>query len=599
MTANGWFQIFLFFALVLLVTKPLGAFMARVFEREKTFLDPVLRPIERLLYWFTRVDENHEMRWTEYAISMLLFSVVSMLVLYFIQRLQFYLPLNPQKLAGVNPPHLAFNTAASFTTNTNWQAYSGESTMSYFTQMAGLAYHNFMSAAVGIALAIALIRGVVRRQVETIGNFWVDLVRCCLWVFLPYCIVGALNLVSQGVVQNFKPYDTVKLLEPQQVQKVDSSGKPVVAPDGKPLMETVTTQTIAQGPVASQEIIKEFGTNGGGFFNSNSAHPFENPTPFSNLFEMFSIFALGAGLTYTLGRMTGSTRHGWAVFAAMSILFFAGVTTAYWAESRGNPLLKGVDQRASALQSGGNMEGKEVRYGIANSTLWATVTTDTSCGAVNSMHDSYTPLGGLVPLANIMLSEVVFGGVGSGLYGMIIYVILAVFIAGLMVGRTPEYLGKKIEAYDVKMAMLVTLVFPLAILSLTAVSVVKDFGVSSITNPGPHGLSEILYAFTEGAGNNGSAFAGLNANTLWYNTAIGMDTLIGRFLMIIPMLAIAGNLAKKKYVPPSLGTFPVTTPLFTVLLIGVILIVGALTFFPALSLGPVLEHLQMMAGKTF
>src|SRR5581483_7229017 len=361
MTANGWLQIFLFFALILLVTKPLGTFMARVFDRQKTFLDPVLRPIERLLYGITRVDENHEMRWTEYAISMLLFSVVSMLVLYFIQRLEFYLPLNPQKLAGVNPPHLAFNTAASFTTNTNWQAYGGETTMSYFTQMAGLAYHNFMSAAVGIVLAIALIRGVVRRQVDTIGNFWVDLVRCCLWVFVPYCIVGALVLVSQGVVQNFKPYDTVKLLEPQHLQKVDSSGRPIVTPDGKPLMDTVTTQTIAQGPVASQEIIKEFGTNGGGFFNSNSAHPFENPTPFSNLFEMFSMFALGAGLTYTLGRMTGSPRHGWAVFAAMSILFFAGVTTAYWAESRGNPLLKGVDQRASALQSGGNMEGKEVR----------------------------------------------------------------------------------------------------------------------------------------------------------------------------------------------------------------------------------------------
>jgi K+-transporting ATPase ATPase A chain len=599
MTANGWFQILLFFALIFLVTRPLGIFMARVFNREKTFLDPVLRPVERLLYRVTAVDENHEMRWTEYAISMLLFSVVSMLVLYFIQRVQYYLPFNPQKLTGVNPPHLAFNTAASFTTNTNWQAYSGETTMSYFTQMVGLAYHNFMSAAVGIALAIALIRGVARRQMQTIGNFWVDLVRCCLWVFLPYCIVGSLVLVSQGVVQNFKPYDTVKLLEPQQIQKVDANGKPVVGPDGKPVMDTVSTQTIAQGPVASEEIIKEFGTNGGGFFNANSAHPFENPTPFSNLFEMFSIFALGAGLTYTLGRMTGSQRHGWAVWAAMAVLFLAGVTSAYWAESRGNPLLKGVDQRASATQSGGNMEGKEVRYGIANSTLWATVTTDTSCGAVNSMHDSYTPLGGMIPLANIMLSETVFGGVGSGLYGMIIYVVLAVFIAGLMVGRTPEYLGKKIEAYDVKMAMLVTLVFPLAILALTAVSVVKSYGVSSILNPGPHGFSEILYAFTEGAGNNGSAFAGLSANTLWYNTTIGLDTLIGRFLMIIPMLAIAGNLAKKKYVPPSLGTFPVTTPLFTVLLIGTILIVGALTFFPALSLGPILEHLQMMAGKTF
>jgi len=599
MTANGWFQILLFFALIFLVTKPIGIFMARVFNREKSFVDPVLRPVERLLYRVTTVDENHEMRWTEYAISMLLFSAASMLVLYCIQRLQYYFPFNPQKLAGVNPPHLAFNTAASFTTNTNWQAYGGETTMSYFTQMVGLAYHNFMSAAVGIALAIALIRGVARRQMETIGNFWVDLVRCCLWVFLPFCIVGSLVLVSQGVVQNFKPYDTVKLLEPQQIQKVDANSKPMVGPDGKAAMDTVSTQTIAQGPVASQEIIKEFGTNGGGFFNANSAHPFENPTPLSNLFEMFSIFALGAGLTYTLGRMTGSQRHGWAVWAAMAVLFLTGVTSAYWAESRGNPLLKGVDQRASATQSGGNMEGKEVRYGIANSTLWATVTTDTSCGAVNSMHDSYTPLGGMIPLANIMLSETVFGGVGSGLYGMIIYVVLAVFIAGLMVGRTPEYLGKKIEAYDVKMAMLVTLVFPLAILALTAVSVVKSYGVSSILNPGSHGFSEILYAFTEGAGNNGSAFAGLSANTLWYNTTIGLDTLIGRFLMIIPMLAIAGNLAKKKYVPPSLGTFPVTTPLFSVLLIGTILIVGALTFFPALSLGPILEQLQMMAGKTF
>ena len=599
MTANGWFQILLFFALIFLVTKPFGIFMARVFSREKTFLDFALRPLERLLYRVTTVDENHEMRWTEYAVSMLLFSAVSMLVLYLIQRVQYYLPFNPQKLTGVNPPHLALNTAASFTTNTNWQAYSGETTMSYFTQMAGLAYHNFMSAAVGIALAIALIRGIAGRQMETIGNFWVDLVRCCLWVFLPFCVVGSVVLVSQGVVQNFKPYDMVKLLEPQQIQKVDASGKPVVGADGKPVMDTVSTQTIAQGPVASQEIIKEFGTNGGGFFNANSAHPFENPTPFSNLFEMFAIFAISAGLTYTLGRMTGSQAHGWAVWAAMAVLFLAGVTTAYWAESRGNPLLAGVDQHASALQSGGNMEGKEVRYGIVNSTLWATVTTDTSCGAVNSMHDSYTPLGGMVPLTNIMLSEVVFGGAGSGLYGMIIYVVLAVFIAGLMVGRTPEYLGKKIEAYDVKMAMLVTLVFPLAILALTAVSVVKSYGVSSILNPGPHGFSEILYAFTEGAGNNGSAFGGLSANTLWYNTTIGLGTLIGRFLMIIPMLAIAGNLAKKKYVPPSLGTFPVTTPLFTTLLIGVILIVGALTFFPALSLGPILEHLQMSARKTF
>ena len=599
MTANGWFQILFFFALIALVTKPLGIYMARVFNREKTFLDPALRPVERLLYRVTAVDETHEMRWTEYAVAMLLFSTVSMLLLYLIQRVQLYLPFNPQKLGAVSPAHLAFNTAASFTTNTNWQAYSGETTMSYFTQMVGLAYHNFMSAAVGIALAIALVRGIARRQMETIGNFWVDLVRCCLWLFLPFCIVGALFLVSQGVPQNLKPYDTVKLLEPQQVPKVDASGKPVIGPDGKQATDTVTDQTIAQGPVASQEIIKEFGTNGGGFFNANSAHPFENPTPLTNLFELFAIFAIGAGLTYTLGRMTGSQAHGWAVWAAMAVLFFAGVVTAYWAESRGNPLLAGVDQRVSALQSGGNMEGKEVRYGIANSTLWATVTTDTSCGAVNSFHDSYTPLGGMVPLANIMLSETVFGGVGSGLYGIIIYVVLAVFIAGLMVGRTPEYLGKKIEAYDVKMAMLTTLVFPLVILGFTGISVLKNFGTSGILNPGPHGFSEILYAYTEGAGNNGSAFGGLTANTLWYDTTIGLTTLIGRFLMIIPMLAIAGNLAKKKYVPPSLGTFPVTTPLFTFLLISVILIVGALTFFPALSLGPILEHLLMGIGKTF
>jgi potassium-transporting ATPase potassium-binding subunit len=599
MTANGWFQILLFFALVLLVTKPLGLFMTHVFNREKTFMDPVLRPLERLLYRCTGVDENHEMRWTEYAISMLLFSLVSMIVLYGFERLQGYLPFNPQKLVGVSPTALAFNTAASFTTNTNWQNYGGETTMSYLTQMAGLAYHNFMSAAVGIVLAIAFIRGIARRQMQTIGNFWVDLVRCNLWVFLPICIIGALALVSQGVVQNLKPYDTVKLVEPMQVQKVGPDGKQVVDSQGKPVMDTVTEQTIAQGPVASQEIIKELGTNGGGFFNANSAHPFENPTPLSNLIELVAIFALGSGLTYTLGRMTGSQRHGWAVWAAMAILFFAGVTVAYWAEARGNSLLAGTNQHATALQSGGNMEGKEVRFGIANTALWATVTTDASCGAINGWHDSFTPIGGLVPLTNIMLSEVIFGGVGAGMYGMLIYIVLAVFIAGLMVGRTPEYLGKKIEAYDVKMAMLTTLIFPLVILGFSAVSAVKGFGTSSILNPGPHGLSEILYAFTSQAGNNGSAFAGLTTNTLWYNTAGAITMLVGRFLMIIPALAIAGNLASKKYVPPSVGTFPVTTPLFTVLLIGVIVVVGALTFFPALSLGPVLEHLLMAAGKTF
>ncbi len=602
MTFNGWLQIAGFLLLILAVTKPLGVFITRVFNREKTFLDPLLRPVEKLIYRTTCVDEDHEMAWTEYAVAMLLFSVVSMLLLYGLQRVQGILPywlFNPQKLGAVSPPNLAFNTAASFTTNTNWQAYSGETTMSYFTQMIGLAYHNFVSAATGIALAIAFIRGLARRQMATIGNFWVDLVRCTLWVLLPFCVVGALVLVSQGVVQNLHPYDTVKIVEPQQVPHLGSDGKPTVGADGKAVMDTVTEQTIAQGPVASQEFIKEWGTNGGGFFNANSSHPFENPTPFSNLLEMFSIFAIGSALTYTLGRMTGSQRHGWAVWGAMVVLFLAGVTVAYWAEAQGNPLLAGVSQHASALQPGGNMEGKEVRFGIANSALFATATTDTSCGAVNSWHDSFTPLGGLVPLINISLGEVTFGGVGSGMYGMMIFVVLTVFIAGLMVGRTPEYLGKKIEGYEVKMAMLFALIFPLIILTLTAISSVKQFGTSAILNPGPHGLSEILYAFTSAAGNNGSAFGGLNANTAWYNTAIGLATLGGRFLMKIPMLAIAGSLASKKYVPPSVGTFPVTTPLFSVLLIGVIIILGALTFFPALSLGPILEHLQMSAGKAF
>jgi K+-transporting ATPase ATPase A chain len=598
MTTNGWIQIFVFLALILAITKPLGVYMAKVFSRERTFLDPVVRPIERLLYRVTGVDEEHEMRWTEYAFSMLLFSGATMLLLYLIERVQQWLPWNPQKFGAVAQA-LAFNTAASFTTNTNWQNYSGESAMSYLTQMAGLAYHNFASASVGIALAIAFIRGISRKEKETIGNFWVDMTRSALWVLLPACIVYALLLVSQGVVQNLRPYDTAKLVEPQQVQKTGTDGKPMVGPDGKAVLDTVTDQTIAQGPVASQEAIKMLGTNGGGFFGANSAHPFENPTPLSNLLQVLSIFAIPAGLTYTLGRMTGSPRHGWAVWAAMAVLFLCGVTTAYWAEAKGNPLLHGVDQHATALQPGGNMEGKEVRFGIANSALFATVTTDASCGAINGQHDSFTPLGGLVPLANIMLSETVFGGVGAGLYGILIYVVLSVFIAGLMVGRTPEYLGKKIEAYDVKMAMLVTLVFPLIILVLTGISSVEGYGTSSISNAGPHGLTQILYAFTSMAGNNGSALSGLNGNTLWYNTAGATTMLVGRFFMIIPMLAIVGNLAKKKTVPASAGTFPVTTPLFSVLLVSVILIVGALTFFPALSLGPVLEHLLMMAGKTF
>jgi potassium-transporting ATPase potassium-binding subunit len=600
MTILGWLQIFVFLGLILVVTKPLGVFMARVFAGERTFMDPVLRPIERVIYRITGVDEKHEMRWTEYATAMLLFSAVSMLVLYLIQRIQAMLPFNPQHFTGVMPEHLAFNTAASFTTNTNWQVYSGETTMSYFTQMAGLAFHNFASAATGIVLAIAFIRGIARRQMQTLGNFWVDFVRCSLWVLLPFCIVGALFLVSQGVVQNLRPYDTVKLVEPQQVPHLGADGKPAVDAAGKPVMDTVTTQTIAQGPVASQEVIKEFGTNGGGFFNANSAHPFENPTPLSNLFEMFCIFAIGSGLTYTLGRMTNSSAHGWAVWAAMAILFLVGVTVVYWAEAKGNPLYPStIAQHQTVSQPGGNMEGKETRFGIASSALFATVTTDASCGAINGWHDSFTPLGGMVPLVNIMLSEVIFGGVGSGMYGVLVYIVLAVFIAGLMVGRTPEYLGKKIEAYDVKMAMLVSLVFPLVILALTAISSVKGFGTAGITNPGPHGFSQILYAFVSSAGNNGSAFGGLTATTLWYDAATGMTMLAGRFLMIIPMLAIAGNLVQKKYVPPSLGTFPVTTPLFTFLLISVILILGALTFFPALSLGPILEHLLLYTGKTF
>jgi K+-transporting ATPase ATPase A chain len=590
MTANGWFQIGLYLLVIFLITKPLGIFMARVFSGEKTFLDRILRPIERLIYRLTGVDEKHEMRWTEYAAAMLLFSGVSMALLYLMERTQKWLPLNPQKLGNLEPG-LAFGTAASFTTNTNWQAYTGESTMSYLTQMAGLAYHNFASAAVGIVLAIVVIRGIARRETDKLGNFWVDTTRCLLWVLLPACLVVSLVLVSQGVVQNLRPYSTVELTEPQTVQ--------VTGADGKTTSQTITQQIIAQGPVASQEAIKEFGTNGGGFFNANSAHPFENPTPFSNFFEMVLIFAIPSALTYTLGRMTGSQRHGWAVWAAMVFLFLAGVTTAYWAEARGNPLLSGTDQRASALHSGGNMEGKEVRFGIANTALFATATTDASCGAVNGMHDSFTPIGGMVPLINIMLGEVVFGGVGAGLYGIVVFVILAVFIAGLMVGRTPEYLGKKIESYDVKMAMLAILILTLTILGFSAFALIKPFGASSISNPGPHGLSQVLYAYVSSTGNNGSAFAGLSANTMWYNTSTGVAQLLGRFFMIIPVLAIAGSLAKKKTVPESAGTFPVTGGLFAGLLVSTIVIVGALTFFPALSLGPILEHLLMNAGKVF
>jgi K+-transporting ATPase ATPase A chain len=587
MNANGWLQILLFFAVILLLAKPMGLYMVAVFERRRTWLDFVLRPVERVLYRATGVQENEEMRWTEYCSALLIFSLVTLVLTYLVERLQHLLPFNPQGLPGVSQA-LAWNTAISFTTNTNWQAYVPETTMSYLTQMVGLATHNFWSAAAGMALAVAFIRGIARREQKTLGNFWVDMTRAILWILLPISILLATALVSQGVIQNLRAYDTVTLLEPQTVTGADGKS------------QTITTQSIAQGPVASQEAIKMLGTNGGGFFNTNSAHPFENPTPFSNFLEMLAIFLIPAGLTVTLGQMVGSPRHGWAVFAAMSIFFFVGVAVLYHAESQPNPLFHGVAQAASTTQAGGNMEGKEVRFGIANSALFATATTDASCGAVNSMHDSFTPLGGMVPLVNILLGEVVFGGVGAGMYGMLVFVVLAVFVAGLMVGRTPEYLGKKIEAIDVQMAMLYLLIFPILILAFTAVSVLSpNLGLSSLNNHGPHGLSEILYAYSSAAGNNGSAFAGLNANTNWYNITLGITMFAGRFLMIVPMLAIAGSLVGKKIAPPTQGSFPVTTPLFTMLLVSVILILGALTFFPALSLGPILEHLLLHAGHTF
>lgn len=596
MTFNGFLQLAIYFLVLLAVTKPLGVYMTKVFSGEKTFLSRLLGPLERLIYRVCHVNAGDEQHWTGYTAAMLMFSMVSLLVLYALQRLQYYLPLNPQQFAGVNPD-LAFNTAVSFTTNTNWQAYSGESTMSYFVQMAGLAFHNFTSAAVGIVLAIAFIRGVARREAKTIGIFWVDLTRCSLYVLLPFCIIGALVLVSQGVVQNFKPYTQAALIEPQTIEKP--------AEDGTTTSETVTDQTIAQGPVASQEIIKELGTNGGGFFNANSGHPFENPTPLSNFLELVAIFAIGSGLTYTLGRMVGNQKHGWAVFAAMSILFLAGFFVAYYFEARGNPnfdrygVTQAVVQANRSEQAGGNMEGKEVRFGIMNSALWATITTDASCGAINSWHDSFTPLGGLVPLVNIMLGEIIFGGVGAGMYGMLVMIVLTVFIAGLMVGRTPEYLGKKIESKDVKLAMLYVLIFALSILCFSAWSSVASYGASKVANNGPHGLSELVYAYSSATGNNGSAFGGITVNTYWYNITLGLAMLIGRFLMIIPMMGIAGSLATKKVTPPSAGTFPVHTPLFVILLIGVILIVGALTFFPMLSLGPIVEHYLMNAGTMF
>jgi K+-transporting ATPase ATPase A chain len=581
MSANGWLQFALYSLTLLATVRPVGAYMARVFEGERTWLDSILRPVERLIYKLSGVNATEEMNWREYAFAMLGFSAVTLLLTYLIERLQAHLPWNPQGLAAVGPD-LAWNTAASFTTNTNWQSYTPETTMSYLTQMAGLATHNFWSAAVGISVAVALIRGIKRTTSGTIGNFWVDMTRGLLYVLIPASIVYALLLVGQGVPQNLHAYTTAH-----------------------PLEQPTQVQTIGQGPVASQEAIKMLGTNGGGFFNANSAHPFENPTPFSNFLQILSIFIIPAGLTYTLGRMTGAPGHGWAVLAAMFILFAAGFGAVYWAESQPHPLIHGAAQARTLSAPGGNMEGKEVRNGIAESALFATITTDASCGAVNGMHDSYTPLGGMVVLINIMMGEVVFGGVGSGLYGILIMVVIAVFIAGLMVGRTPEYLGKKIEGYDVKMSMLYVLIFPLIILTLTAVFVLwPSVALPALSNQGPHGLTEILYAYTSGAGNNGSAFAGLNIpvnpTTQWYyNVALGWDMLFGRLFMMIPVLALAGNLASKKSVPPSPGTFPVNTSLFTILLVGVILILSALTFFPALSLGPILEHLLLKAGQVF
>jgi K+-transporting ATPase ATPase A chain len=576
MTLNGWIQIAIFCLIIVAITKPLGGYMTRVFAGERTFLSPVLRPVERLTYAICGVDESKEQHWIGYAVGMLLFSLAGFLSLYALQRLQAVIPFfNPAGQTAV-AQDLAFNTATSFVTNTNWQSYVPEATMSYLTQMAGLAVHNFVSAATGIALALAFIRGFARRSARTVGNFWVDLTRCTLYVLLPISIVVGLFFVWQGMPQNLGAYTEVTTLEGAK-------------------------QVIAQGPVASQEVIKMLGTNGGGFFNANSAHPFENPNAITNLVEMVLIFSLGAGLTNVFGRMVGNQKQGWAVLAAMGLLFLMGTTTAYWAESRGNPTYAamGVDQVASAVQSGGNMEGKEVRFGIANSALFATVTTDASCGAVNAMHDSLMPLAGMVPMVNMMLGEIIVGGVGSGLYGMLLFCIVAVFVAGLMVGRTPEYQGKKIEAREVKMAMLAILVLPLSMLGFTAIAVVVQPGLAGLENSGPHGFSEIMYAYISGTANNGSAFAGLTANSVFYNTTIGLAMLIGRFAMIVPMLAVAGSLAGKKIVPASAGTFPTTGGLWVGLLVGVILIVGGLTYFPALALGPIVEHLAMNAGNLF
>ncbi len=603
MHSTDWLQLALYVGLLALLTKPLGIYLTQVLDANgRTFLDPVIRPLERLTFSLMGLDRNKEQDWKQYTLAMLLFSLVGVVFTYLILRYQHLLPLNPQHLPGLSD-HLAFNTAVSFTTNTNWQSYGGEATMSYFSQMVGLTIHNFTSAATGIAIAAALVRGISRASASTLGNFWVDLVRTTYYLLLPICVAFAVFLVSQGMIQNFKAYDTAKLVEPQtiQVAKMDANNQPVVDKDNKPVMEdkVVTEQTIVQGPMASQVAIKMLGTNGGGYVNANAAHHFENPTPLSNFLQMLSIFAIGSALTYYLGRMTKNQAHGWAVWAAMMILFVAGVLTCAHYEAVGNP----IHQQLGIAAADGNMEGKEVRFGIFNSSLFATITTAASCGAVNSMHDSFTAIGGLVPLFMIELGEVVIGGVGAGLYGMLVFVVLAVFIAGLMVGRTPEYLGKKIQAFDVKMAMLSLLVLCLSILGFTAWASVSDWGLAGLNNAGPHGFSEILYAYSSATGNNGSAFAGLTANPAngdpHYNVTLGLAMLIGRFLMIIPIMALAGSLVKKKVAPPSAGTFPVHGMTFTLLLIGTVVLIGALNFLPALALGPIVEHFLMLKGNLF
>jgi len=578
MMTMSWLQLGLFFLALFLLVKPLGSYMAHVYQGERIFLSPVLAPIEQLFYRLMGVHSDDEMDWKTYAIAFLLFSFAGLAVVFLIQRLQGYLPLNQQRLPGLSSD-LAFNTAASFATNTDWQSYSGETTLSYLTQMLGLTVQNFVSAATGMAILIALIRGIVRHTASTIGNFWVDLTRGVLYILAPLALILAVALVSQGVVQTFYGSQTATLLQPTQ----DANGR------------TISSQILAVGPAASQIAIKQLGTNGGGFFNTNSAHPFENPTPLSNFLEMLAILLIPAALCYTFGKMVGDTRQGWAILASMTVILVAMLGAAIWAEQRGNPTLAalGVDQTASALQPGGNMEGKEIRFGIVNSALWATITTAASNGSVNSMHDSFTPLGGLVPMWLMQLGEVIFGGVGSGLYGMLAFVIIAVFVSGLMVGRTPEYLGKKIEAYEMKMAALVVLIPPVLVLVGTAFAITLPLGKAALFNPGPHGFSEILYAFSSAGNNNGSAFAGLGTNNFFYNLVLGLVMLFGRFWLAIPVLAIAGSLVRKKKVPASAGTLPTYTPLFVAWLVAVIIIVGALSFFPALALGPVVEHLIM------